>query len=70
MQFPESWLREFCDPPLSSAQLGETLTMREAVGCGLIFAAVVLPLMIRRMREREVDGVYPRPAIAGDESGS
>ena len=27
MQFPESWLREFCDPPLSSAELAETLTM-------------------------------------------
>ncbi len=27
MQFPESWLREFCNPPLSSAQLAETLTM-------------------------------------------
>lgn len=27
MQFPESWLREFCDPQLSSAELAETLTM-------------------------------------------
>jgi len=27
MQFPESWLREFCNPPLSSAELAETLTM-------------------------------------------
>jgi phenylalanyl-tRNA synthetase beta chain len=27
MQFPESWLREFCNPPLSSAALAETLTM-------------------------------------------
>ena len=27
MQFPESWLREFCDPPLSTEQLAETLTM-------------------------------------------
>jgi len=27
MQFPESWLREFCDPPLSSAALAELLTM-------------------------------------------
>lgn len=27
MQFPESWLREFCDPPLTTAQLAETLTM-------------------------------------------
>jgi phenylalanyl-tRNA synthetase beta chain len=27
MQFPESWLREFCDPPLTSAELAELLTM-------------------------------------------
>src|SRR5438132_13065186 len=27
MQFPESWLREFCNPPLTSQQIAETLTM-------------------------------------------
>jgi phenylalanyl-tRNA synthetase beta chain len=27
MQFPESWLREFCDPQLSTSQLADTLTM-------------------------------------------
>ena len=27
MQFPESWLREFCDPPISSAALADLLTM-------------------------------------------
>ncbi len=27
MQFPESWLREFCDPPITTAQLAELLTM-------------------------------------------
>ncbi|HEY9238112.1 MAG TPA: phenylalanine--tRNA ligase subunit beta, partial [Burkholderiaceae bacterium] len=27
MQFPESWLREFCNPPIGSAQLADTLTM-------------------------------------------
>ena len=27
MQFPESWLREFCDPPLSTQQLSDLLTM-------------------------------------------
>ena len=27
MQFPESWLREFCTPPLTTAQLSDTLTM-------------------------------------------
>ncbi len=27
MQFPESWLREFCNPPISTAQLADLLTM-------------------------------------------
>lgn len=27
MQFPESWLREFCNPPLSTDQLADVLTM-------------------------------------------
>ena len=27
MQFPESWLREFCNPPLSTTQLADLLTM-------------------------------------------
>jgi len=27
MQFPESWLREFCDPPLNTEALAELLTM-------------------------------------------
>ena len=27
MQFPESWLREFCNPPLSTDRLAELLTM-------------------------------------------
>ncbi len=27
MQFPESWLRAFCNPPISTAELAETLTM-------------------------------------------
>jgi len=27
MQFPESWLREFCNPPLTTQQLAEALTM-------------------------------------------
>jgi phenylalanyl-tRNA synthetase beta chain len=27
MQFPESWLREFCNPSLSTQELADTLTM-------------------------------------------
>ena len=27
MQFPESWLREFCNPPITTAALADLLTM-------------------------------------------
>jgi len=27
MQFPESWLREFCNPPISTQALADVLTM-------------------------------------------
>src|ERR1700754_4938828 len=27
MQFPESWLREFCNPPISTNELADLLTM-------------------------------------------
>ena len=27
MQFPESWLREFCNPSLTTQELADTLTM-------------------------------------------
>ena len=27
MQFPESWLREFCNPPLTTQALADLLTM-------------------------------------------
>ena len=27
MQFPESWLREFCNPPIGTAELADLLTM-------------------------------------------
>jgi phenylalanyl-tRNA synthetase beta chain len=27
MQFPESWLREYCNPNLTTQQLADTLTM-------------------------------------------
>lgn len=38
--------------------LGERLTEREWVGCGLIFAAVTVPLMVKRLRERRIGVDY------------
>jgi drug/metabolite transporter (DMT)-like permease len=52
--------------------LGERLTGREWIGCGLIFAAVVLPLLVKRLRERYL-GIDYRAALvatAEPESGS
>jgi drug/metabolite transporter (DMT)-like permease len=34
--------------------LGERLTGREWLGCGLTFAAVIVPLAVKRMRERQM----------------
>ena len=47
MQFPESWLREFCDPAMSSQALADALTMaglevEDAVPAAPPFAGVVV----------------------------
>ena len=47
MQFPESWLREFCNPPLTTQQLADTLTMaglevEEAVPVAPPFTKIVV----------------------------
>ncbi|WP_236021646.1 DMT family transporter [Geomesophilobacter sediminis] len=44
--------------------LGERLTEQEWVGCGLIFAAVVLPLTVKRLRERQLGIGYRAEAAA------
>ena len=50
--------------------LGERLTQREWIGCLLIFAAVVLPLAMKRMRERRVGVDYRAGSAAAQEPGS
>ena len=45
--------------------LGERLSEREWLGCGLIFAAVVLPLLVKRLRERHL-GIDYRAGRAAD----
>ena len=46
--------------------LGERLSGREWLGCGLIFAAVVLPLAVKRLRERRLGGGYRGGDVAAD----
>jgi drug/metabolite transporter (DMT)-like permease len=50
--------------------LGERLTAREWVGCILIFAAVVLPLAVKRLRERHLGVDYRAENIAVEQPGT
>ncbi|MDO9159943.1 MAG: phenylalanine--tRNA ligase subunit beta, partial [Burkholderiaceae bacterium] len=50
MQFPESWLRHFCNPPLTTQQLADALTMaglevEDVSPVGLPFSGVVVGLI-------------------------
>jgi phenylalanyl-tRNA synthetase beta chain len=60
MQFPESWLREFCNPPISSEQLADTLTMagmevEEARPAAPPFAGVVVGQVLSVERHPNAD---------------
>jgi phenylalanyl-tRNA synthetase beta chain len=60
MQFPESWLREFCNPPLSSEALAELLTMsgmevEEARPVAPPFARVVVAEVLSVERHPNAD---------------
>ena len=60
MQFPESWLREFCNPPISSEALAELLTMsgmevEEARPAAPPFAQVVVALVLAVERHPNAD---------------
>ena len=50
--------------------LGERLTAREWVGCILIFAAVVLPLAVKRLRERQLGVDYRAESRAAEKACS
>jgi phenylalanyl-tRNA synthetase beta chain len=60
MQFPESWLREFCDPPISSAALADLLTMagmevEEARAVAPPFTGVVVAKVLKVERHPNAD---------------
>jgi len=57
MQFPESWLREFCNPPLTTQQLADTLTM---AGLEVEELAPVAP-PFSRIVVGEILGAEPHP---------
>ncbi|MCZ2103204.1 MAG: phenylalanine--tRNA ligase subunit beta [Comamonadaceae bacterium] len=74
MQFPESWLREFCNPPLSTQALAETLTMgglevEETRPVAPPFSGIVVARILQaephpnadRLRVCQVDAGGPAP---------
>ncbi|MEQ1807807.1 MAG: phenylalanine--tRNA ligase subunit beta, partial [Burkholderiaceae bacterium] len=60
MQFPESWLREFCDPELSSSKLADLLTMsgmevEESRPAAPPFSGVVVATVLEVARHPNAD---------------
>ena len=60
MQFPESWLREFCNPSLSSQQLADTLTMaglevEEMVPVAPPFSKIVIGAIVEAEQHPNAD---------------
>jgi phenylalanyl-tRNA synthetase beta chain len=60
MQFPESWLRAFCNPPITSQQLADTLTMaglevEELTPAAPPFGGVVVGLILSAEQHPNAD---------------
>lgn len=60
MQFPESWLRSYCNPPLSTQQLADALTMaglevEEIRPVGLPFTGVVVAEILETQQHPNAD---------------
>ncbi len=71
MQFPESWLREFCNPPLSTEQLAHLLTMsgmevEELRPVAPPFANVVVAEVLEVVRHPNADRLNVCQVRTGD----
>jgi len=60
MQFPESWLREFCNPPITTAELADLLTMagmevEEMLPAAPPFTNIVVAEVLRTDRHPNAD---------------
>jgi phenylalanyl-tRNA synthetase beta chain len=60
MQFPESWLREFCDPPIDTTQLSDLLTLsgmevEEARPLAPPFSGVVVAQILEAVQHPNAD---------------
>jgi len=71
MQFPESWLREFCNPPISTAELADLLTMagmevEEMRPAAPAFTQVVVAEVLAVERHPNADRLSVCQVDAGD----
>lgn len=71
MQFPESWLREFCDPPLTTQELAELLTMsgmevEEVRAVAPPFSRVVVGAIVEAMPHPGADKLRVCQVDAGE----
>ena len=70
MQFPESWLREFCNPPLSTQQLADLLTMsgmevEECRPAAPPFANIVVAEIVEAVPHPNADKLRVCKVVAG-----
>ncbi|MDZ5460706.1 phenylalanine--tRNA ligase subunit beta [Azohydromonas lata] len=73
MQFPESWLREFCNPPLTTAELSETLTMaglevEELHPAAPAFSGIVVGEILEAVQHPNADRLRVCKVDAGEHS--
>jgi phenylalanyl-tRNA synthetase beta chain len=73
MQFPESWLREFCNPPLSTQELADLLTMggMEVEECRPVappFSRVVVGEIVEAVQHPNADKLRVCKVDAGSHS--
>lgn len=71
MQFPESWLRRYCNPPLSTQQLADALTMaglevEEIAAVGLPFTGVVVGQIVETQPHPNADRLKVCTVNVGD----
>ncbi|HMM84124.1 phenylalanine--tRNA ligase subunit beta [Azohydromonas sp.] len=71
MQFPESWLREFCNPPLSTQELADLLTMaglevEELRAVAPAFSKVVVGEIVDAMPHPNADRLRVCKVAAGE----
>src|SRR5512139_471693 len=73
MQFPESWLREFCNPALSTAELADVLTMaglevEELRPVAPPFTKVVVGEIVEAVQHPNADRLRVCKVVAGEHS--